>query len=80
LYQIIYITIASVWFAELTNIPTKIKWVFNLKSLKPFDCPLCLAFWLQLITSIALKENYHYAPITSALACIISMTIKKIFK
>lgn len=44
---IILISIASFTWCHLTGIPQRIKWAYKLKSLKPLDCELCLAFWLQ---------------------------------
>ena len=41
----IYIIIASVTWAHLTGIPQRFKWAFKKKSIKPFDCELCLSFW-----------------------------------
>jgi len=41
----LYIIIASVTWAHLTGIPQRFKWAFKKKSIKPFDCELCLSFW-----------------------------------
>jgi hypothetical protein len=32
--------------SEVSGIIKSIKYFFGVKRLKPFDCPLCLSFWL----------------------------------
>jgi hypothetical protein len=36
---------AFVW-AHLTGLPQRFKWAFKKKSIKPFDCELCISFWV----------------------------------
>ena len=42
----LYIILASFVWAHMTGIPQRFKWAFGLKRIKPFDCELCLSFWL----------------------------------
>jgi len=49
--SLILISIATFTWVHLTGIPARIKWAYKLKSIKPIDCELCLAFWIQGIYS-----------------------------
>lgn len=40
----------SVLFAELNGFMADLKVRLNRKRLKPFDCPMCLAWWIGLLT------------------------------
>lgn len=85
-----YVLIAafSFWFVELTRLPFKLMswlcdkgWVKKYymgqpipRRITPFDCTLCLAFWLALAYALATNPaNLIYAPLTSMLAVTISL-------
>lgn len=54
---------------------------YNEKRLKPFDCPLCLAFWLGIIIFEIQSPGWHpvlYAAICSVLATFISKIMNRL--
>lgn len=47
--EIIAVAFTAVWFAELSTIPQYAAKYLRRRRVKPFDCPLCLAWWSALI-------------------------------
>lgn len=41
----LYIILSALCWVHFTGIPQRFKWAFKKKSIKPFDCELCLSFW-----------------------------------
>lgn len=91
LIEIIGIASFSWLFAEGSGIVQWMKWRIQqykwkkelplkaAKRLKPFDCPLCLSFWLGLIyfgLTLHTWQCIFYASICSVLAVIISKLTK----
>lgn len=56
----IFIPLVAFWFTNITGIPQKIRTAYEKKSLKPFDCPKCFAFWLGLAYQIPYWNNYSF--------------------
>ena len=66
----------AVLVAEASGVLQWIKFKFNIKHLKPLDCPLCLAWWLTLIVFIIGKQ-YFDAPLFAATSAILAIFISK---
>ena len=78
--EILFIAAACYWFAELTTFPQTVAHAFKRKRLKPFDCPLCLAWWLGLIYFlIVLGWNIH-APAYAIMCSIAAVMMDKIVR
>ena len=50
----LYIILAALCWTHFTGIPQRFKWAFKKRSIKPFDCELCLSFW-----GVMANELYH---------------------
>lgn len=93
----IIIGIIAWWIAEGCGIIQYIKWwlchkeyyykvdVFNLKKerrLKPFDCPLCMGWWIGLIATYNQTGNVIHSItigiLSSAVAILVSKLMSKI--
>jgi hypothetical protein len=71
IFQIVMVAVAAVWFAELSMIPQWFTRRLGRKRIKPFDCPLCLAWWSGLVWFAATGNGpaaLAYAACASALA------------
>ena len=79
-----YIVIAAVTWAHLTGIPQRFKWAFKKKSIKPFDCELCLAFWgVGLHSYFMLHEQIWFAickGLTAGFMAVLIYTLLRIIK
>lgn len=60
-----------------TGIPFRVKKYFGAKRLKPFDCPLCLAWWLGLFSSIIFEKNTLEVIYIGAVASVTAVIINK---
>lgn len=75
-FQIIVIAIAAVWFAELSMLPQMAaKWTGRSR-VKPFDCPLCLAWWSALVW-FAASGNGFAALVLAACTSTIAVWVSK---
>ena len=77
---LILISIASFSWVHLTGIPARIKWAYKLKSIKPIDCELCLAFWIMGIYSYHNGCGLFWSFIYGLVAGFISNTIYLLFR
>ncbi|WP_343668709.1 hypothetical protein [Chitinophaga sp.] len=66
----------SLAFIE-TGIPFRVKKLFKVKRLKPFDCPLCLAWWLGISSSIFFEKNTLEVIYIGAAASVTAVIINK---
>ena len=73
---IISCTCLSVLIAEASGALQWIKYRFNIRHLKPLDCPLCLAWWLTLIVFM-IEKQYLDAPLFAATSSILAILISK---
>lgn len=76
---------ASLAVALFSGIPQKIRWKLKRKSLKPFDCEFCLAFWITLIYRLKLEWGIGLRMIfislsVATLTALISAFINKYLK
>lgn len=92
LWQIGLIAVFSVWFAEISTIPNRLRRLPHAdpistqelkenimsakKRLKPFDCPMCLAWWIALNFFI-ITGTLYLAPIYAACASTLAVFISK---
>jgi hypothetical protein len=60
-----------------TGIPFTVRRWLKLRRLKPFDCELCLAFWLCLASAIYFEKNWLETIYISAIASILAVFINK---
>jgi hypothetical protein len=60
-----------------SGIPWNIKRRLKLRRLKPFDCELCLAFWLGVFSSIYFEKNVPEVIYIGAIAAIMAVFINK---
>ena len=87
---ILLIASACYWFAEMTRIPQTIGWAFRKpvkppfvpkpRRLNPFDCPLCLSWWVSLIVFWQMYPVWYavlYAALCSGCAVLIDKLIKR---
>jgi len=78
---IIIVSIAcfAVLLSEVSGIIQWAKQIFNIKRMKPLDCPLCLAWWLAFIVFIV-EKHYLFAPLFAGASSIIAIFISKAIK
>jgi len=74
--QIIGAACLAVLISETSGIMQWLKFRYNISSMKPLDCPLCLAWWLCLTLFLA-KGEYINAPLYAAISAILSIIISK---
>lgn len=85
----------SVWFVDFLRLPQRLAvWLCDKglyyktyygqpipRRLKPFDCVMCLSFWLALTYSVY-EKNFLLAPLVSATtslgACVLGNLIRKL--
>lgn len=85
IYNILGVSALAILIAETSGIMNKIKYVLFKKKpyemrLKPFDCPLCLSFWLGLVyfsKQVGIVEAMMHAAICSLVSL---FTIKLLHK
>ena len=73
--EIIIVSVIAWWISEGWGAMNWIKWKFKLDRIKPFDCPLCLGFWLGVIWVVYSRDTL-YAPILCSAG---AMFISKIY-
>ncbi len=66
----------AVLISEASGIIQQIKYYTGLQHLKPFDCPMCLAFWLTLVLSLQGGEIIN-APLLAGFSSILAILISK---
>ena len=73
---LLLISIASFTWAHLTGIPQRFKWAFKKRSIKPFDCELCLSFWgVGLHSYFAMNEVIWFAIVKGLVAGFVSVLV-----
>lgn len=72
-----YAFISVVW-ASYTGIPQWIKWKYKVKRIKPIDCELCLAFWIEFGVSLHKGIGYIEAIINGLICAGFAVLILKI--
>jgi hypothetical protein len=60
-----------------SGIPFTIRKWLKLRRLKPFDCELCLSFWLGMASAIYFDKNCVEVIYISAMASILAVFINK---
>jgi hypothetical protein len=68
----------ALFITETSGIVDWIKWKLNIQRLKPFDCTVCLGFWVGLASYYVNIPAVFYAAIASALALILEKIIKNL--
>jgi hypothetical protein len=64
----ILIPIAMFVWAHMTGIPQRFKWAFKKKSIKPFDCELCLSFWIAGINNFIATNDIFFSVLVAFVA------------
>lgn len=63
--------------AEGTGWVQTIKWYLQITRLKPFDCPLCLSFWIAFIYSFVTHPSVMTNLFTAAMSSVLAIYISK---
>jgi len=69
----------AVLIAETSGLVQWVKYRLNFNRLKPFDCPMCLAWWIALILFMFQKQ-FLTAPLFAAMSSIVAVFISKTLK
>lgn len=79
IYTVIGIAGLSLIIGELSGVMESIKIFFGLKRFRPFDCPLCLSFWLSLIYCVSTEATFNdYIFIVGSAPILTLLILKKI--
>jgi hypothetical protein len=66
----------AVLISEASGIIAWIKYYTGIRRLKPFDCPMCLAFWLSFILCLLHGEIVN-APLLASFSAILAILLSK---
>jgi len=79
--EFIIIPLLCFWWVHQLPFIARFKWKRKKKSMKPFDCELCLAFWLTLAFCIVNREIWYIcimkAGISSSIANLIYLIARR---
>lgn len=77
------IALVAWWIAEGSNLVQTAKHLAKWeRRLKPFDCPLCLAFWMGLFFDLRLSTmdaGFGFFPVQAIICSSLAMLISKIY-
>jgi hypothetical protein len=65
---VLFSFMASILIADVLPFVKQIKWFLDAERLKPFDCALCLSFWIALVTTFynqGITFNLIFIPVCS---------------
>lgn len=78
--EVLFISAFSCLFAEFSGIMLWVKWKLNLKRFKPFDCAMCLSWWLGIVYFGISTQNAILTVGCAALCSVLSIYITKYAK
>ena len=69
----------AILIAETSGMVQWIKFHYQIQSLKPLDCALCLAWWIALLLFLA-RGQFINAPLFAAISSLATILVSKLIR